>query len=101
MPAADDPVRMAGGQDAGEGTQFPSDALIILPVRNTVLFPGTVFPIVAGRERTILAAQQALREERPVGVLMQRDAEVVEPAPADLHRTGTVANILRYVNGPD
>ena len=90
-----------GSQDAGEGTQLPSDALIILPVRNTVLFPGTVFPIVAGRERTILAAQQALREERPVGVLMQRDADVAEPSPADLHRTGTVANILRYVNGPD
>ncbi len=86
---------------AGEGTPLPSDALIILPVRSTVLFPGTVFPIVAGRERTIHAAQQALREERPVGVLMQRDADVVEPTTAELHRTGTVANILRYVNGPD
>jgi ATP-dependent Lon protease len=94
-------AQVAGQRAGGEGTQLPSDALIILPVRNTVLFPGTVFPIVAGRERTILAAQQALREERPVGVLMQRDAEVTDPTTAELHRTGTVANILRYVNGPD
>ena len=94
-------AQAAGQRDAGAGAGLPADALIILPVRNTVLFPGTVFPIIAGRERTILAAQQALREERPVGVLMQRDHEVAEPSTADLHRTGTIANILRYVNGPD
>ncbi|GAU85192.1 endopeptidase La [Bosea sp. BIWAKO-01] len=79
----------------------PSDALIIVPVRDMVLFPGTVFPITIGRERSVLAAQQALREERPVGILMQRDSEIENPAPADLHRVGTVANILRYINTPD
>ncbi len=80
---------------------LPPDALIILPVRNTVLFPGTVFPITIGRERSIAAAQRALREERQVGVLMQRDAAVAEPSAVDLHRIGTVANILRYFNAPD
>jgi ATP-dependent Lon protease len=80
---------------------LPADALIIVPVRNTVLFPGTVFPIAVQRERSILAAQQALREERSVGILMQRDAEIAEPSALDLHRTGTIANILRYVNTPD
>ena len=80
---------------------LPPDALIIVPVRNTVLFPGTVFPITIGRERSIAAAQQALREERQVGVLMQRDPEIAEPSAIDLHRTGTVANILRYINAPD
>ncbi|MGO4676337.1 endopeptidase La [Bosea sp. 2YAB26] len=79
----------------------PSDALIIVPVRDMVLFPGTVFPITIGRERSVLAAQQALREERPVGILMQRDSEIENPAPADLHRVGTVANVLRYINAPD
>ncbi|MGO4668697.1 endopeptidase La [Bosea sp. 2RAB26] len=79
----------------------PSDALIIVPVRDMVLFPGTVFPITIGRDRSVLAAQQALREERPVGILMQRDSEIENPAPADLHRVGTVANILRYINTPD
>lgn len=79
----------------------PSDALIIVPVRDMVLFPGTVFPITIGRERSVLAAQQALREERPVGILMQRASEIENPAPADLHRVGTVANVLRYINAPD
>jgi len=82
-------------------TDVPSDALIVVPVRDTVLFPGTVFPITVGRELSIKAAQQALREQRPIGVLMQRDADVVEPNGGDLHRVGTVANILRYVNAPD
>nr|WP_114945843.1 endopeptidase La [Microvirga calopogonii] len=80
---------------------LPPDGVLIVPVRNTVLFPGTVFPIALGRERSIAAAQQAVREERQIGLLMQRDAELADPAAVDLHRTGTVANILRYVNAPD
>jgi ATP-dependent Lon protease len=97
-PAA---VAAAPGEPAAASPASPADTLIVLPVRNTVLFPGTVFPILVNRERSILAAQQALREERPVGILMQRDAEVAEPAAVDLHRVGTVAHILRYVNAPD
>ncbi len=80
---------------------LPPDGLLIVPVRNTVLFPGTVFPIALGRERSINAAQQAVREERQIGLLMQRDAEMANPAAVDLHRTGTIANVLRYVNAPD
>ena len=106
MSADNDTLRTAdSGTEAGAKTSqpsgLPSDALIILPVRNMVLFPETVFPVTIGRERSILAAQQALREERPVGVLMQQVAEVADPAPIDLHRMGTVANILRYVTAPD
>ncbi len=82
-------------------SNVPADALIIVPVRDTVLFPGTVFPIALTREVSIKAAQQALREQRPIGVLMQRNAELLEPTADDLHRVGTVANILRYVNAPD
>jgi ATP-dependent Lon protease len=79
----------------------PADALIVVPVRDTVVFPGTVFPITLGSESSIKAAQQALREQRPIGILMQRDGQAVEPSAADLHRVGTVANVLRYVNAPD
>ncbi|TCH95952.1 endopeptidase La [Roseococcus sp. SYP-B2431] len=86
---------------AGEAAPASADTLLILPVRNMVLFPGTVFPVTLGRERSIKAAQQALREERPVGILMQRDGEQAEPSALDMHRIGTVANILRYVNAPD
>jgi ATP-dependent Lon protease len=80
---------------------LPPDALIILPVRNTVLFPGHVLPITIGRPRSIAAAQQAVRDQRQVGILMQRSAEVADPTPIDMHRMGTVANVVRYLTAPD
>ena len=94
---------------ANEGAQgatstmpaLPPDALIIVPVRNTVLFPGLVLPITLGRPKSIAAAQQAVRDQRQVGILLQRDAEVADPTPIDMHRMGTLANIVRYVTGPD
>jgi ATP-dependent Lon protease len=80
---------------------LPPDALIIVPVRNTVLFPGIVMPVTVGRTRSIMAAQQAVREQRQVGILLQREAEVAEPTPLDMHRIGTIANIVRYITAPD
>ena len=80
---------------------LPSDALIIVPVRNTVLFPGLVLPITLGRPKSIAAAQQAVRDQRQVGILLQRAAEVAEPGPIDMHRMGTLANIVRYITAPD
>ena len=77
------------------------DALIIIPVRNVVLFPSVIAPITIARPKSIAAAQQALREQRPVGILLQRNAEVDDPGPDDLHRVCTVANIVRYLTGPD
>ena len=101
--------RNAHGDAAAPGTTgagtalppIPSDALIIVPVRSFVLFPGTVMPVAVGRTRSIAAAQQALREQRQVGILMQRDRELDDPSPLDMHRMGTVANIVRYVTAPD
>ena len=83
------------------GPPVPPDALIIVPVRNVVLFPGMILPITIGRPRSVAAAQQAVREQRQVGILMQRDPEVGDPAPIDLHRMGTVANVVRYLTAPD
>jgi ATP-dependent Lon protease len=80
---------------------LPTDALIILPTRNTVLFPGMVLPLGIGRERSVAAAQEAVRERRPLGLLLQRDGETVEPGPADLYEIGTTARILRYLTVPD
>ena len=80
---------------------IPDDAMIIVPMRNVVLFPGMILPLTIGREQSILAAQQAVKTERPVGILLQRDAEIEVPAPDDLCLVGTVANILRYVTLPD
>ncbi|MQT12559.1 endopeptidase La [Segnochrobactrum spirostomi] len=84
-----------------DAVPIPSDALIIVPVRNIVLFPGLVTPIAIGRAKSIAAAQQAVREERQIGIVMQRDPEVADPGPDDLHRIGTLANIVRYVTAPD
>ena len=80
---------------------LPPDALLIIPVRNVVLFPGHVVPITIGRPASVAAAQQALRDQRQVGILMQRSAEMADPAPMDMHRFGSVANIVRYITGPD
>ncbi len=77
------------------------DTLIVLPVRDMVLFPGTVFPIALGRGVSIAAAQQAVREEKQIGILMQRDAAKQEPTAGDFHSFGTVANVLRYISTPD
>ena len=86
---------------SGAAAGLPSDALMIVPVRNTVLFPGMVLPISVGRPGSIAAAQQAVREQRQVGILMQRDQAQEDPQPGDLYRVGTVANLVRYVTAPD
>jgi ATP-dependent Lon protease len=80
---------------------LPPDALIVVPVRNTVLFPGLVLPITLGRPKSIAAAQQAVRDQRQVGILLQRAAEVEDPAAIDMHRMGTLANVVRYITTPD
>jgi ATP-dependent Lon protease len=90
-----------GASGATTMPALPPDALIIVPVRNTVLFPGLVLPITLGRQKSIAAAQQAVRDQRQVGILLQREADVADPTPIDMHRTGTLANIVRYVTGPD
>jgi ATP-dependent Lon protease len=80
---------------------LPPDALILLPVRNMVLFPGLVLPITVGRPSSVAAAQQAVREQRQIGILMQRNPDAADPTPTDMHQFGTVANIVRYVTAPD
>ena len=66
-----------------------------------MLFPGVVAPITIARPKSIAAAQQALREQRPIGILLQRNVEVNDPGPEDLNRICTIANIVRYITGPD
>jgi ATP-dependent Lon protease len=80
---------------------LPEDALILIPTRNLVLFPGTVFPVTLGRQRSVAAAQAAIRLNRPVGLVLQRDPATDDPIPIDLHRMGTEASLLRYVTSPD
>ena len=91
----------AEGSGGGSLPALPPDAVIIVPVRNTVLFPGLVVPITLGRPKSVAAAQQAVREQRQVGILLQREAAVDDPTAIDMHRMGTLANILRFITAPD
>jgi len=80
---------------------IPEDALIILPVHNVVMFPGTIFPITVSRPRSQAAVQEAVRLGLPLGVLLQSKTDVDEPGPDDLHRVGTSTDVMRYLTGPD
>ncbi len=101
MPPDNQEPASAAAASNTQSVTIPSDALIIIPVRNVVLFPSVIAPITIARPKSIAAAQQALREQRPVGILLQRNAEVDDPGPDDLYRVCTVANIVRYLTGPD
>jgi ATP-dependent Lon protease len=81
--------------------RIPDDATIIIAVRNIVLFPSVVAPITINRPKSIAAAQQALREQRPIGILLQRNPDVEDPTPEDLYRICTIANIVRYITAAD
>jgi len=80
---------------------LPADAIIIVPVRNFVLFPDVVLPLAITRPVSVAAAQAAIQGSLPIGVLTQRDAGADQPGGADMHRMGTLANVLRYVTAPD
>ena len=86
---------------AGGALAIPDDALIIVPVRNMVLFPGMILPITIGRDSSIAGAQQAVKSERPIGIVLQRNPEIERPGLDDLCLVGTLANVLRYVTTPD
>ena len=91
--------RPAGGPSPHP--EIPAGALIILPTRNAVLFPGIVVPLALGRQQSIAGAQAAAQADKPVGVLLQSDPSVETPGPEHLHKVGAVAEILRYVTAPD
>jgi len=80
---------------------LPEQAMVLIPVRNMVLFPGVLVPISIGRESSIAAAQYAIKSGLPVGILLQKNADVEMPTANDLSDMGTVASILRYVTTPD
>ena len=77
------------------------DEIALLPLRNTLLFPGMVIPINVGRTKSIRLAQDYSRTAEPIGVVAQRTNEVEEPTLDDLYRVGTMAHILKYITMPD
>ncbi len=77
------------------------DVLPILPIRNTVLFPGVVIPITAGRDKSITLIKDAQKGNKTIGVMAQKDLLIEDPKTTDLNKIGTVAKILRMLKMPD
>ena len=77
------------------------EILPILPLKNTVLFPGVVIPITAGRDQSIQLIKEANKGDKVIGVVAQKNEEVEKPGLKDIHRTGVVAQILRVLKMPD
>ena len=79
----------------------PPDALPVLPLRDVVVYPHMVIPLFVGRERSIVALEQAMKVNKQILLLAQRQADVDDPAPKDLYEVGTVATILQLLKLPD
>jgi ATP-dependent Lon protease len=79
---------------------IPSE-LPLLPLRNTVLFPGVVLPITVGRDKSIKAVNDAYKADKLVGVIAQKDSNVEDPVIKDLEDIGTVAKIIKMIKMPD
>ncbi|MDX9932324.1 MAG: endopeptidase La [Bacteroidales bacterium] len=77
------------------------DELPILPLRNTVLFPGVIIPITVGREKSIQLVRSVYKAKRIIGVVAQKDAQVEDPEPIDMYDIGTVAYIIKLLQMPD
>ncbi len=87
--------------DAAFDASSLPDELAILPLRNTVLFPGVVIPITVGRDKSIKAVSESYKGDKMVGVVSQKDSQVEEPTPADLQAIGTIAKIVKLIKMPD
>ncbi len=89
-----------GGQEDGQELTVP-DVIPLLPLRNTVLFPGVVIPITVGRDKSIKAVQDAYKGDKLIGVVAQKDSNIEDPSTADLVQIGTVAKIVKLIKMPD
>ena len=86
--------------DANEKIDVPAE-IILLPLRNTVLFPGVVLPITVGRDKSIKAVNDSYKGDKLIGVVAQKDSSVEHPSTKDLEGIGTVAKIIKQIKMPD
>jgi len=94
------PLMTPEDEEAINNEELP-ETLPILSLRNTVLFPGVVIPITAGRDASIKLINDANKGGKVIGVVAQKDESVEKPSAKDIHETGTVARILRVLKMPD
>lgn len=83
-----------------DGIEIP-DEISLLPLRNTVLFPGVVLPITVGRDKSIKAVNDAYKADKLIGVIAQKDTNVEDPETKDLEAVGTIAKIIKLIKMPD
>src|ERR1044072_5265942 len=86
--------------DSNDNIDIPEE-LALLPLRNTVLFPGVVIPITVGRDKSIKAVSDAYKTDKLIGVISQKDSLVEEPTVSDLVNIGTIAKIIKLIKMPD
>ena len=94
------PLMTAEDEEEINKEEIP-ETLAILPLRNTVLFPGVVIPITAGRDQSIQLIKDVNSGDKILGVVSQIDPSVEKPTEKDIHKVGVVAQILRVLKMPD
>ena len=94
------PLMTSEDEEALEKEELPK-VVPLLPIKNTVLFPGVVIPITVGRDKSIHLIKDANKSKNPIGVVAQKDKKVEDPSIKDLYEMGTVAQILRVLKMPD
>ena len=92
---------MSDEDEAKISKEDAPDIIPILPLRNTVLFPGVIIPITIGRDRSIRLIKDAEKSNKMIGVVAQKDFDTELPEKDDLHKVGTIANILKMLKMPD
>jgi ATP-dependent Lon protease len=105
MPISDDepeliPLLTNEDEEQMNNEQMP-EIVSVLPLRNTVLFPGVVIPITVGRDKSIKLIKDAYASDRIIGVVSQKDVSIEDPKLSDLNNIGTIAQILRMLRMPD
>ena len=94
------PLMTSDDEEAISKESLP-ETLPILPLKNTVMFPGVVIPITASRDKSIKLIKDSNTKDKLIGVVSQKDSKVQSPSLNDIHPTGTVAKILRVLKMPD
>ena len=94
------PLLSAEDEESLNKEKLP-EVLPILPLRNTVLFPGVVIPITVGRDKSIKLVKDSYKSDKTIGVISQKDQSIENPHFSELNRVGTVARILKMLRMPD
>lgn len=92
---------LADGDDSELANMEVPDILPVLPLRNTVMFPGVVLPITVGRQKSLQLIQEVYRGNRLIGAIAQKDGNIEDPLQSDLYEIGTIAQVLKILEMPD